>query len=325
MSSSTSSFRAELKVVAVVLLVLAGSEILLRFTEPWLSLDVKHIQQIPAISESLVAGKGERILFLGNSEVRAGIDPNIIEEELRNQGIAPVHIERVFPDATQLPEWDRAFKHYFINKARLPEVLVLCFSDSALQDNNAVDPTRLGHYYSSAGEMPEILGQEMRGFESRAEFVLASLSFSYANRMRVRTRAMDMVVPGYRDSAQRINRGMKRSHSQAAAAQNTYNRLSRFLSLAREQGVRVIVVAMPISSPYPLDPQIKSTVETAGMSFLDCRNVDGISAQSFVDEIHLASSGMRVYSRFLGRELAAPIGKGPTRDNLTSDARQLIR
>lgn len=324
MSSSTSSFRAELKVVLVVLLVLAGSEVLIRFTEPWLSLDVKHIQQIPAISESLVAGKGERILFLGNSEVRAGIDPKIIEEELKNRGIAPVHIERVFPDATQLPEWDRAFKHYFVSKARLPEVLVLCFSDSALQDSNAVDPTRLGHYYSSAGEMPEILGQDVREFESRAEFVLASLSFSFANRMRVRTRALDVLVPGYRDSAQRINHNNKRGSSQALA-QNTYNRLSRFLSLAREQGVRVIVVAMPISNPYPLDPQIKSTVEVAGMSFLDCRNVDGLNAGSFVDEIHLASSGMQVYSRFLGRELAVPIGKSPARDNLASEAFQPSR
>jgi len=182
--------------VAVVLLVLAGSEVLLRFGEPMLSLDVKHIRQIPAISQSLVAGKGERILFLGNSQVRAGIDPDVIEQELKARGVAPVHIERVFPDATSLPDWSRAFKHYFISKARLPEVLVLCFSDVALQDSNVVDPTRLGHYYSSPGEVPEILDQDLRGFDSRAEFVLASLSFSFAHRMRVRTRALDLIVPG---------------------------------------------------------------------------------------------------------------------------------
>ncbi len=324
MFSSTSSFRAELKVVAVVLLVLAGSEVLLRFSEPSLSLDVKHIQQIPAISQSLVAGKGERVLFLGNSQVREGIDPNVIEQELKARGVAPVHIERVFPDSTSLPDWDRAFKHYFISKARLPEVLVLCFSDIALQDNNAVDPTRLGHYYSSPGEIPEILDQELREFDSRAEFVLASLSFSFANRTRVRTRALDLIVPGYRDSAQRINRDMKRSHS-GTVAQNSYNRLSRFLELAKEQGVRVILVAMPQPITYSLDPQIKLTVERAGMNFLDCRNVDGINPASFADEMHLASGGAAVYSRFLGRELAGPIGKIPARANLASDTRQIFR
>jgi hypothetical protein len=324
MFSSTSSFRAELKVVAFVLLVLAGSEVLLRFSEPLLSLDVKHIQQIPAISQSLAAGKGERILFLGNSQVRAGIDPNVIEQELKARGVGPVHIERVFPDATTLPDWDRAFRHYFISTARLPEVLVLCFSDIALQDTNAVDPTRLGHYYSSPGEVPEILEQDLREFDSRAEFVLASLSFSFANRMRVRTRALDLLVPGYRDSAQRINRDLKRSHS-GTIARNSYNRLARFLALAAAQGVRVIVVAMPQPVAYSLDPQIKLTVEGAGMNLLDCRSVDGISTASFADEIHLASGGAAVYSRFLGRELAGPIGVISAREKLASHARQSSR
>jgi hypothetical protein len=316
MFSSTSSFRAELKVVAVVLLVLAGSEVVLRLIEPSLSLDVKHIQQIPAISESLVAGKGERVLFLGNSQVRAGIVPNVIEQELKAMGVAPVHIERVFPDASMLPDWDRAFKHYFIGKARLPEVLVLCFSDSALQDSNLIDPTRLGHYYSSHAEIPEILDQELHEFDSRAEFVLASLSFSFANRTRVRTRALDVIIPGYRDSAQRINRQMKRSHSDTMA-QKGYNRLARFLELVKGQGVRVIVVAMPQPNAYSLDPQIQLTVERAGMSFLDGRNVDGISRASFADELHLTSNGAAVYSRFLGRELAGPMKSRRAEDTVT--------
>lgn len=310
--------------MAVVLLVLAGSEVILRFSEPSLSLDVKHIQQIPEISQTLLAGKGERILFLGNSQVRAGIDPNIIEQELKARGVAPVHIERVFPDSTSLPDWDRAFKHHFIRMARLPEVLVLCFSDIALQDNNAVDPTRLGHYYSSPGEIPEILEQDLHEFDSRAEFVLASLSFSFANRMRVRTRALDLIVPGYRDTAQRINRQLKRSDA-GTMTQNSYHRLSRFLTLAKEQGVRVIVVAMPQPINYSLDPQVKLAVERSGMDFLDCRKVDGINAASFADEMHLATSGAAIYSRFLGRELAGSIGKSTAHANLNPDGLQISR
>ena len=321
MSSSTSSFRAELKVVAVVLLVLAGSEVVLRLSEQFLSRDVKHFQEIPAISQSLVAGKGERILFLGNSQVRAGINPEVIEQALKAEGVAPVHIERVFLDSTSLPDWNRAFKHYFVGTSQLPEVLVLCFSDIALQDNSGIDPSRLGHY-SSPREMPEIFDQDVHEFESRAEFILASLSYSFADRMRVRTRALDLIVPGYRDSAQRINRDMKREHS-GMMAQKSYRRLSGFLANAKEHGVRVVVVAMPQPVTYALDPQIKSVVDAAGMNFIDCRNVDGISAASFADEMHLATSGAIVYSRFLGRELASPIGKTATKANLTSDARSI--
>ena len=323
MSSSTSSFRGELKVVAVVLLVLAGSEVVLRLSEQLLSRDVKHFQELPAISQSLAAGKGERILFMGNSQVRAGIDPNVVEQALKTEGVAPVHIERVFLDSTSLPDWNRAFRHYFVGTSQLPEVLVLCFSDIALQDNSGIDPSRLGHY-SSPGEMPEILDQDVREFESRAEFILASLSYSFADRMRVRTRALDLIVPGYRDSAQRINRDMKREHS-GMMTQKSYRRLSGFLAMAKEHGVRVVVVAMPQPVIYALDPQIKSVVNVAGMNFIDCRNVDGISPASFADEMHLATGGAIVYSRFLGRELASPIGKPATKANLTSDARSFSR
>ena len=320
MSSSTSSFRAELKVVAVVLLVLAGAEVSMRFGEQFLSRDVKHIQEIPAISRSLAGGKGEKILFIGNSQVRAAINPEVIEQELKARGVAPVHIERVFPDSTSLPDWYRVFKHYFVGTSRLPEVLVLCFSDIALQDSSGIDPTRLGHYYSSPSEMPEIMTEDVHDFESRAEFVLASLSYSFANRMRVRTRALDAIVPDYRDSAQRINRDMKRE-SYGKLGPKSYQRLSRFLAMAKSEGVRVVVVAMPQPVVYSLDPQIKTVVEGAGMSFLDCRAVSGISAASFADEMHLATTGASVYSHFLGRELAGPVGKAASRDNLTSNAR----
>lgn len=107
-------------------------------------------------------------------------------------------------------------------------------------------------------------------------------------------------------------------------AQKSYGRLSRFLAMVKERGVRVIVVAMPQPVVYSLDPEIKLVVETAGMSFLDCRNVDGISPASFADEMHLATSGAVVNSRFLGRALANPIGKPETQGSLASDARRVL-
>lgn len=318
MSSSTSSFRTELNVVAVILLVLAGAEISVRFGERFLSQDVRHINEIPAISQSLADTKGERVLFIGNSQVRAGINPEVIEQELEAGGLGPVHVERIFPDSTSLPDWYRVFKRYFVGTSRLPEILVLCFSDIALQDNSGVDPTRLGRYYSSLSEMPEIFDQDVRDFESRAELVLASASYSFANRMRVRTRALDLIVPDYRESAQRINRDMK--HGSQMTAPRSYQRLSRFLAMSKEKRVHVVVLAMPQPVVYSLDPQIETIVVGAGMTFLDCRTVAGIGADSFVDEMHLATAGASVYSCFLGRALAGPIGKASTRENVTSNA-----
>ena len=316
MSSSISSFRAELKVVVVVLLVLLAAEVTMRLGEPFLSRDIQHIQQIPQISQSLAGSKAETILFLGNSQVRAGIDPLVIEQELKARGVTPVHIERVYPDSTSLPDWYHFFRQYFVRKSSLPNVLVLCFSDIALEDRSGVDPTRLGHYFSTS-EVPEILKDDVHDFDSRAEVIGASVSYAFANRMRVRTRALDLFVPGYRDSAQRMNRDMKCSHADTGG-QTSYARLERFLAMARHEGVQVVVVAMPQPVLYSLDPQIKAIVEGAGMSFLDCRNVGGIDPQSFADEMHLANSGAVIYSHFLGGALAGPIAQARMSEYLMS-------
>lgn len=316
MSSSISSFRAELRVVAVVALVLLTAEVAMRFGEPHLSRDVQHIEEIPAISQSVATSKTQTILFLGNSQVRAGIDTAVIEQELRAKGVAPVQIERVYPDSTSLSDWYHVFQHYFVRNSSLPKVLVLCFSDVTLQDNRGVDPTRLGHYFG-ASEIPEIFRDDVHEFESRAELMAANLSFAFANRMRVRTRALDALVPEYRETAQRINRDINQ-HIAAALTEKSYARLKRFLAMAKQNGVHVVFVAMPLPVFYSLDPQIKSIVEGAGMSFFDCRKVNGIDPQSFADEMHLTNSAAIVYSHFLGSVLAGPISEAKSREYLMS-------
>ena len=72
--------------------------------------------------------------------------------------------------------------------------------------------------------------------------------------------------------------------------------------MAKRDGVRVVVVAMPQPIVYALDPQIKTVVESAGMTFLDCRVVNGISSASFVDEMHLGNDAQRVIHKFIIRK-----------------------
>lgn len=293
-----------MKVLLVVLVVLLGCEFLIRVSEPALSLDVKHIRQIPAISQSIAESKGTRVLFLGNSQVRLNVDAAIVEREMGAQGINPLHIEKVFPDATGLADWYYAFKHYFVDAGRTPDVLILCYADNDLRDDHGADPTRLAHYYSSARDIPEIFGEDIKSFDARAEFLLSDLSYSFANRTRIRTRALNLLIPDYQESAQLINRSMKSTEKSAAPSRPTYHRLERLIAMAQQHGVRLIVIAMPQPNVYPLDSQVQSTLDAAGMAFVDCRRVEGISAASFVDEMHMSSNGAAIYSHFLARQLA---------------------
>jgi hypothetical protein len=306
MSSSTSSFRNELKVVLVVLLVLAAGELLIRVYEQSLSLDVQHIRQIPEISREMASGHGTRVLFISNSMIRYGVDPAIFEKEMEARSLGPLSIGRVFPDATALPDWYYAFKHYFVNTNRLPDVLIVCFAAKDLQDDLPAQPARLAHNYTSSSDIPELFSQDLRDFDERAEFMLADVSSSFANRTRVRTRVLDDLIPNYRESSQAMNRVLNsvKKSGDRDARRPTYQRLDRLMKLARSHNVRVIFVAMPLREDYALDPQIQRIVEAGGMSFFDCRSVDGINQVSFIDEMHLTTSGAQVYSHFLARQLA---------------------
>jgi hypothetical protein len=236
----------------------------------------------------------------------------------------PLSVGRVFPDATALPDWYYAFKHYFVDTNRLPDVLIVCFAAKDLQDELPPVPARLAHNYTSAKDIPELFSQDLRDFDNRADFLLADLSSSYANRMRVQTRVLDELIPNYRESAQRMNRAQKSvknragGDNKAAAPAPTYQRLERLMDLARKHNVRVIFVAMPLREEYALDPQIERTVEAAGMSFFDFRFVDGINEVSFFDEMHLTTGGAKVYSQFLARQLAERFPWTPPQDSAAS-------
>src|SRR5918997_704782 len=167
MSLSTSSFRSELKVLALVFVVLAACELVVRLREQSLSLDVRHIRQIPDISERLAQGDGGgghqhllRVLFIGNSMTRHGVEPEIIEREMSAQGTAPLRIERVFPDASALPDWYYAFKRFFDAPQRAPDVLVICFAAGDLQDSLPVHSWRLAQYYTTFSDVPEVFRED---------------------------------------------------------------------------------------------------------------------------------------------------------------------
>lgn len=292
-----------------MLLVLAGGELFVRLRESALSLDVQHIRRIPSIAQELMRGEGGRVLFLGNSMTRNGVDVPIVEQELRAEGLnSPLRIERVYPDATGLAEWYYAFNHYFVAAGRLPDVLIIGFAANDLSDNRPPQPSRLAQYYTGAGDVPEVFAHDVKDFEARAEFLLSRLSASFANRTRMRERALDMFIPYYRESAQEINRAQQvMKKKEGAPAAPTYRRLERLGRLAASRGVRVLLVAMPQREPYELDQQLQPTIERAGMTLIDARAPDGLGREAFVDEMHLSTDGAAVYSRHLARQLASPL------------------
>jgi hypothetical protein len=300
MYSSTSSFRTEWKVIALILSVLAACELGVRVFERRMAVDVKA----PAISKRLSEAEGERVLVLGNSLVRDNVNTDILEAEMRAQGVPPVHIEKVYLMNTVINDWYYAFKHHFVDAGRLPEVLVICFSNNHLEDSTIQRPL-VARYYSSARDIPQIFADDVPDFDGRVEFLLSAGSASFTHRTGVERRILDTFIPHYRESVMRINDALTdKASKHMGDYQPTYHRFERLLTMAQEKGIRVLLVAVPVESPYPIDPQIESTLETHKVAFIDTRTADGLSKDSYVDGMHMNSSGANVYSRLLARRLA---------------------
>lgn len=308
MFSSTSSSKTELKVVACVALVLFACELAIRWREDDLSLDLKHIRQIPEISQTLSHRDKTKVLFLGNSLTRNGVDKDVLEQEFAAQGIKPPQIERVFPDGTGIRAWYYVFNHYFVVKKQLPDIMIVSFASALLQDNQRLDTGQTARYFTSAADIPEVFRIDIHDFDGRVEYCLASGSVAFANRNRVRLRLLDSLIPDYRTTEQWMNESLKNKENRASQnVRPTYQRLEQFVHLAEANGVKVIVVAMPQKEHYTLDPGLQPVVESAGGTLIDARDVDGLTRADFMDQLHLNPTGATIYSRYLARQLVQKV------------------
>ena len=279
--------------------MLVVCELGVRVFERRMTVDVKAA----AISKRLVEREGRRVLVLGNSLVRDNVNTDILEAEMRAQGVSSIHIERVYLQNTIVNDWYYAFKHHFLDTGRLPDVLLICFSNNHLEDAS-IQRSLVARYYSSVRDIPQVFSEDVTDFDGRVEFLISAWSASFTHRTDVERRILDLLIPHYRESIMRINNALTdKANEQRGNYQPTYRRFGQLIQLAQSKGVRVILVAVPVEYPYPIDPQIKNTVETNGVTFIDTRTVEGLSKESYVDGMHMNREGATVYSRLLARQL----------------------
>jgi hypothetical protein len=99
-----------------------------------------------------------------------------------------------------------------------------------------------------------------------------------------------------------INTKLKTDFSNEHAP--TYHTLEQFSSDCLGRGVRLILVAMPLQFPYRLDPRLLSKVKDLGLTLLDVRYVEGLTASRFIDQMHMDHAGAILYTRTLAGLLA---------------------
>ncbi|HSW46462.1 MAG TPA: hypothetical protein VLM89_12915 [Phycisphaerae bacterium] len=292
-----------------MLAVLGTAELVLRAFEAKLSIDLLHIHDIPKISAGLAQKPRPRILFLGNSLTREGIDEAALKEGLSGFGGGEaVSLAKVFPDNTQIAEWYYAFRRYFINSGHPPDCLIISCQPVQLRDQAPFSIYGLGRHWIDYQDVGEVFDADLTVFGDKVEFVLSRASVMFANRFRISSRILVACVPGHEQLARRVNtmrnETLEATLARQEEAKPTYQRLKRFAELARANHVRFIVAAMPVCSPYDIDPNLLETARTLGVTVLDCRNVPGLRKEDYRDGYHLTPKGAAMYSAVLAEKLA---------------------
>jgi hypothetical protein len=303
MSLSTSSFKREGKVLLVcgLLLLLAevGTRVLLRS----LSRDVQHLTELSRLVENMRGTSSPRLVFLGNSTTRAAVNLHVIEQYLNEHHAKDVALLKINPDDSTLPDWYYLMRDLLNRKQFAPDVVVVSGLLQHLDDYALVHSDRIADSYGGLKNTSEIFQHEIRGMEERLTYIASSISQFYANRERFRHRILDLIIPNYNDSANRINRQLRAKEGKALT--RSYSRLIRFLDLCKSNGILPVIVALPVALPYPVDPAIKRTVEHSGGVFLDLTRVQGLSSAHFPDLLHMNEQGSKLFSSALASSLVS--------------------
>lgn len=306
--SETLTFKGRVRIIVLAMVAtLIVLELLLRLATPRLSGNLAHVAQIPQIVAEAGGQEGGSVLLLGNSLTNNGMDPSRLSDLLPG-----VHFAKITPDATGLWDWQCILRRHLVEgEHRSIRTVVIGSAWHLLSDQAAVDSSRLGALFCRTGDLLVEGRTGVRNSGQLGEFLVAKASHLYALRDTIRNRLFSLVIPNYQRFASEDNAARAgRSSPSSSEPLFSYGVLSSLASDLRSKGVRLVIVAMPVQEPYPLDVGLLALSASDAIDVLDYRSLEGISARSFLDGIHLGPGGSDILSARLARDLAV-LGTAP--------------
>lgn len=295
-SNSNNSRRSELLVISSILALLAGLEMTLRLLEARLSLDETHIGSIASIVAKLGLEPAPRVLFLGNSLTRESIVPQNISSIWESRaGIRP-HIAKIHPDDTTILDWYYLYRRHFHQAAERPDLIVVGFAGSQLEDQPEPHVDRLARHFAGFGDCALVFQHELRTLDQRVRYLLSATFRIMANRERVQLRVL-AAFPGYSALANAINQSVRQQlRVRVARTGPPFSALQRFLQQARAHQDHIVFVAIPLPSHYPIPLELASAIREAGMELLDMQEPTAFVSKDFPDAYHLGHSAAERFS-----------------------------
>lgn len=278
-----------LSLVALLLAMEVGA----RVFETRLSKDLAYLRELPAVAQRMKESDAYKVLIIGNSLARYGIDKAMLERRLQGKGYGEVLVEGFHQDATGITEWNYGLRRYFLNVGAIPDWIILVTAGKHLLDH-APHSERLGAFYVDKAEVEEAIFNDLRSVENGSRFFLARFSSLFASRARIQPFVFYNYLPEYSHTIQTVN-GQRKALREDAGIDTEWgaSNLSRLLRVVRSKGIVLSVVGVPMEVNYALPQVVLDEVRKQGLELWDLSEIAGIDDENFFDGYHLDAEGGR--------------------------------
>ena len=293
-SSTVTTFRQELKVLACLALFLLGLELYARHLAPTLDRDRAHIHQFPELIASLPEKNGA--LFLGNSLILHGLDESLLHQEAPDLAFI-----KLSPVSTAALDWEHLYQRYLATAGHKPDRLFLGFVAHHLNDSEPPKLRRLSRHFASVDTLPGLWKNEHLDIHERTQSALAHSFALIGDQPAHRERILDAFIDWYRLGL-RTNQEWVTQKTSSPPPKATFHRIERFLAHCRADGIQVFLIPMPQPEPWDLDPQTDRLVNDYNLKILDARSLPGMTPDDFSDGYHLGESGAQKFTHWLAQQ-----------------------
>jgi len=281
-------------ILVLIILFISSIEIVLHFLQPFLSKDLKHYKEMDLVLEKFNNCNKDKVLFIGNSLTREGIDTQLFSEQ--NKCIALIR-----PDDTTINEWAWIFKSKVSGRINIKELKIIFLGsqlkDKPLEVQNLVSISNL----VSTNEIFEVIHLEDLDFSDSASLVLAHWSKVFSSRERVQRRILAL-LPKYKEQSRLINQSLVHAgtRTEDKIQKNRYRHLKMLIQLAQEKKVRITFIAAPLPKPYKIESNLLDIFDKySSISFLDARKAWDIQDKDFQDGYHLNARGASKFTKYI--------------------------
>lgn len=288
----------ELRAVIALLIALLGLEAAARVFEARLSKDVAHLRSLPMEAARLRDAPAARlkVLILGNSLAREGLDREQLRLGLEAKLGRPVVLAAMHPDGSRIEEWHYGYRRYFDQVGARPDLVLLCTGRAHLLDGLR-DLDAVAAFHVSWRDLPDFVREQNLGVEAICQVAAARVSCLFAHRRRVQPLLFYHWMPRYEPTVNLIQSVGQGAARRSAAPAETARAFLGMLQTCRAAGTRVALLPVPLPEAYELPAAVAEAAQAGGATVVG--PPPRLPAERFPDGYHLDAEGARMWTSAL--------------------------